>query len=95
MALLQACRQNDAKEIASEAKNCSQSIAKLISSLKGGVLALRDCDEASKSILEAGEELNKPEGSTSKSYAQVQRELTVCAKEMVAGEFSYVILPSH
>jgi hypothetical protein len=33
--LLQACTQNDAKEIGNQAKNASQAIAKLLSSLKG------------------------------------------------------------
>lgn len=41
--LMQACKQNDGKEIATQAKNASQAIAKLLSSLKGQALFLVVC----------------------------------------------------
>src|SRR5690606_11868306 len=51
LSLLQGCKQNDPKEIATQARGSSQAIAKLLSALKGGVLALRDCVEASRAVL--------------------------------------------
>lgn len=58
--LMNACKQNDEKEVANQAKNASSAIAKLLTSLKGGVIALRDCDESSKIIIESGKGLDNP-----------------------------------
>jgi talin len=86
--LANACKQNDIKEIVTQAKESSQAIAKMLSNLKGGVIALRECDEASKVIADslnslASYNINAPVDRTV-NYAESQRDLTNLAKELVA-----------
>ena len=86
--LISACKENDAGEIAVQSKEASRAIAVLLGSLKGGVLAQRECDEAARIVLEAGKPLdtiniNMPVDKT-KSYADSQRELTNLTRELTA-----------
>eukprot|EP01114_Cavostelium_apophysatum_P007404 TRINITY_DN194_c0_g1_i3.p1 TRINITY_DN194_c0_g1~~TRINITY_DN194_c0_g1_i3.p1 ORF type:complete len:2578 (-),score=946.84 TRINITY_DN194_c0_g1_i3:69-7802(-) len=86
--LLQACKQNDPKEIANQAKNCSGAIAKLLGALKGGVIALREADEATKIVADLTRRLDSlppHRRSDDKSYSESQRALTELAKQLVGG----------
>eukprot|EP01117_Protostelium_nocturnum_P014479 TRINITY_DN550_c0_g1_i1.p1 TRINITY_DN550_c0_g1~~TRINITY_DN550_c0_g1_i1.p1 ORF type:complete len:2591 (+),score=755.90 TRINITY_DN550_c0_g1_i1:291-8063(+) len=83
--LMVSCKGSDPNEIVSSAKLASASISKLLGTMKGGVIASRDCDDAIKSINEYGKMLSGPAKSTGKSYAESQKELVDMAKEMVAG----------
>ena len=82
---MEACKSKDADQIGLNARNSSQAIAKLISSLKGGVLALRDCDEASRTVVEARKILDTRQPSSTLSYVTCQRELIGQCKQLVAG----------
>eukprot|EP01119_Soliformovum_irregulare_P011517 TRINITY_DN2899_c0_g1_i3.p1 TRINITY_DN2899_c0_g1~~TRINITY_DN2899_c0_g1_i3.p1 ORF type:complete len:2521 (-),score=930.00 TRINITY_DN2899_c0_g1_i3:18-7580(-) len=85
LSLMEACKTGDSDNIGVNAKTTSQAIAKLISSLKGGVLALRDCDEASKAVMEGRRVLDASKTGVKQSYVTCQRELIGQCKELVAG----------
>jgi len=70
-------------KLADAAKNVSGGITELVSSLRGGVLGLRACDEAMKSIDGLVNELNSASSAGGKSYAQCTDELTMNAKGLV------------
>ncbi len=85
--LTNACKQNDIKDLVVQAKEASQAIAKMLATLKGNVISLRECDEAAKIVAEAmapvnAYDLRTPVDPTS-SYSDQQRELTSLAKELV------------
>jgi prefoldin subunit 5 len=87
LGLIQSCKKNDGTEIANNAKAASQAISKLLAALKGGVIALRECDEASKSVLESAKALSaaKVNHDPNRSYAEAQRELTQLARDTAGG----------
>lgn len=82
--LLNACKQNDTKEIGAKIKISSQAIATLLNALKGNVMSLRECDDAFKIIAESGKILDSPPPTGNRPYADTQSELTSIAKALVA-----------
>eukprot|EP01088_Endostelium_zonatum_P012501 TRINITY_DN2674_c0_g1_i1.p1 TRINITY_DN2674_c0_g1~~TRINITY_DN2674_c0_g1_i1.p1 ORF type:complete len:750 (-),score=256.15 TRINITY_DN2674_c0_g1_i1:15-2264(-) len=69
--------------LAEAAKSVSGGITELVSSLRGGVLGLRACDEAMKAIDALVSELNSASSAGGKTYGQCTDELTVNAKNLV------------
>eukprot|EP01132_Coremiostelium_polycephalum_P006635 gene6635-8208_t len=69
-----------------QAYNASQSIADILTSVKGGVMQSRDCDEAIQVITKSKETLNKPANdSRGKTYQQYCDEMTEIAKSLALG----------
>ncbi|KAF2072336.1 hypothetical protein CYY_006349 [Polysphondylium violaceum] len=69
-----------------QAFNASQSIADILTSVKGGVMQSRDCDESIQIINKSKETLNKPANqSTGKTYQQYRDEMTEIAKSLALG----------
>ncbi|KAM9956083.1 hypothetical protein ACTFIW_005939 [Dictyostelium discoideum] len=69
-----------------QAFNASQSIADILTSVKGGVMQSRDCDESIQIIGKSKENLQKPANDThGKTYQQYRDEMTEIAKQLALG----------
>ncbi|EGC38365.1 actin binding protein [Dictyostelium purpureum] len=69
-----------------QAFNASQSIADILTSVRGGVMQSRDCDESIQIINKSKENLQKPANQqTGKTYQQYRDEMTEIAKSLALG----------
>eukprot|EP01133_Synstelium_polycarpum_P004292 gene4292-5011_t len=69
-----------------QAFNASQAIADILTSVKGGVMQSRDCDESIQIINKSKETLNKPANdSHGKTYQEYKDEMTEIAKALALG----------
>ncbi|EGG16302.1 talinB [Cavenderia fasciculata] len=69
-----------------QAFNASQAIADILTSVKGGVMQSRDCDEAIATINKSKEMLTKPANDThGKTYQEYKVEMTEIAKSLALG----------
>jgi hypothetical protein len=77
--------QETLNNLATSARSVSSAITELVSSLKGGVLGLRACDEAMQAIESQLGNLGKPATGPKKTYAQASDDVTKQTKELVNG----------
>lgn len=73
------------ENLAVSTRQVSSAITELVSSLKGGVMGLRQCDEAIAAVEAQLANLGKPAAGPKKSYAQAGDELTKQTRELVGG----------
>ncbi|GAM22111.1 hypothetical protein SAMD00019534_052860 [Acytostelium subglobosum LB1] len=74
-----------------QAYNASQAIADILTSVKGGVMQSRDCDEAIQTINKSKETLFKPANdSKGKTYQEYKDDTTEIAKALALGISSLV-----
>jgi hypothetical protein len=73
------------ENLAASTRQVSSAITELVSSLKGGVMGLRQCDEAIAAVEAQLANLGKAAAGPKKSYAQAGDELTKQTRELVGG----------
>ena len=84
MGLLGVIKSGEQVQIADKARESSDAIKNLVSTLKLGVVGARDCDEAAKAILASVKSLDLPVESSSKSFKQCKDELASSNKALIA-----------
>jgi hypothetical protein len=84
MGLLGVIKSGEQVQIADKARESSDAIKNLVSTLKLGVVGARDCDEAAKAILASVKSLDLPVEHSGKSFKQCKDELSSSNKALIA-----------
>ena len=84
LGLLTAIKSGEQSQVNDKARESSDAIKNIVSTLKLGVVGVRDCDEAAKAIINSVKLLDMPGEPNNKSYKQCKDDLSNSNKALIA-----------